>query len=302
MVQKKIKKKVKLSWQDKVYYAVVGIVVTIFMLTVLYPLIYIVSSSFSSGTAVTTGKVFLWPVDFSLKGYQEIFKNDDILIGYRNTIFYTLAGTFINVCMTLITAYPLSRKDFVGRNFFSFLFSFTMMFSGGIVPSYLLLKNLHMLNTIWSLLIPGAISVYNMLVMKTFMQTSIPTELLEAAQMDGCSDTRYFFSILLPLSKASIAVIALFYAVGHWNAYFNALMYITDRDLVPLQLVLREILVNSKMDMSMVSDPLLMEAKMGMADLLKYSLMVVSTVPILCVYPFVQKYFVQGVMIGSVKG
>lgn len=300
--KKQGKRKVKLSWQDRVYYTIVGIIVSIFMLCVLYPLIYILSSSFSSGTAVTTGKVILWPVDFSLKGYEEIFSNKDIMTGYRNTIFYTVTGTFINVCMTLITAYPLSRKDFVGRSVFSFLFSFTMMFSGGIVPSYLLLKNLHMLNTVWSLLIPGAISVYNMLVVKTFMQSSIPGELLEAAQIDGCSDTKYFFRILLPLSKASIAVIALFYAVGHWNAYFNALMYINDRNLVPLQIVLREILINNKMDTSMVTDPLLLEAKKGMADLLKYSLMVVSTLPILCVYPFVQKYFVKGVMIGSVKG
>ena len=292
----------KLCRQDKIYYAVMGVLVTIFMVLVLYPLIYIVSSSFSSGTAVTTGKVVLWPVDFSLQGYKEVFANEDILVGYRNTIFYTVVGTFINVCITLVTAYPLSRRDFAGRNFFSFLFSFTMMFGGGIVPSYLLLKDLHMLNTVWALLIPGALSVYNMLVMKSFMQNSIPTELLEAAQIDGCSDARYFFKILVPLSKASIAVIALYYAVGHWNAFFNALMYIHDRELIPLQLVLREILVSNKMDMSMVTDPELMEAKNGMADLLKYALIVVSTVPILCVYPFVQKYFVKGVMIGSVKG
>lgn len=298
----KIKKKVKLSKQDQIYYVVVEIVVTIFLLAVLYPLIYIVSSSFSSATAVSTGKVILWPVEFSLKGYKEVFSNRDVLIGYRNTIFYTVVGTIFDVSITLIAAYPLSRKDFVGRNFFSFFFSFTMMFSGGIVPSYLLLKNLHMLNTIWAMLIPGALSVYNMLVVKNFMQNSIPGELLEAAQIDGCSDTKYFFEILLPLSKASIAVIALFYAVGHWNAYFNALMYLSNRELIPLQIVLREILINSKMDSSMVTDPELLEAKLGMADLLKYSLMIVSSVPILCVYPFVQKYFVKGVMVGSVKG
>ena len=298
----KPKKKLKLCRQDRIYYAAVGIIVTVFLFAVLYPLIYIISSSFSSGTAVSTGKVILWPVDFSLEGYKSVFSNKDILVGYRNTIFYTIAGTFFDVCITLIAAYPLSRRDFVGRNFFSFFFSFTMMFSGGIVPSYLLLKDLHMLNTAWSILLPGALSVYNMLVVKTFMQTSIPPDLLEAAQIDGCSDTKYFFKILLPLSKASIAVISLFYAVGHWNSYFNALMYLNDRELIPLQLVLREILINNKMDADMVTDPALLEAKAGMADLLKYSLMVVSSVPILCIYPFVQKYFVKGVMVGSVKG
>lgn len=296
------KRKVKLGKQDRIYYMVVGIIVTAFLIAVLYPLVYIISSSFSSGTAVSTGKVILWPVDFSLEGYRSVFANKDILTGYRNTIFYTAFGTFINVCLTLVTAYPLSRKDFVGRNVLSFFFSFTMMFSGGIVPSYLLLRDLHMLNTIWALLIPGALSVYNMLVVKTFMQTSVPAELLEAAQIDGCSDAKYFFSILLPLSKASIAVVALFYAVAHWNSYFNALMYLTDRELIPLQLVLREILINNKFDAETVADPSLLEAKQGIADLLKYSLMVVSSVPILCLYPFVQKYFVKGVMIGSVKG
>lgn len=298
----KTKTKVKLGRQDRIYYTVVGILVTVFLIAVLYPLIYIVSSSFSSGNAVSTGKVILWPVDFSLEGYKSVFSNKDILIGYRNTFFYTTFGTFFNVCLTLITAYPLSRKDFVGRNVLSFFFSFTMMFSGGIVPSYLLLRDLHLINTVWALVIPGALSVYNMLVVKTFMQTSIPTDLLEAAQIDGCSDAKYFFKILLPLSKASIAVVALFYAVAHWNSYFNALMYITDRNLIPLQLVLREILINNKFDANMVTDPALLEAKQGMADLLKYSLMVVSSVPILCVYPFAQKYFVKGVMIGSVKG
>ena len=299
---KKRENKVKVCRQDRIYYAVVGIVVTVFMLMVLYPLIYIVSSSFSSGIAVSTGKVILWPVDISLEGYRSVFSNQDVMVGYRNTIFYTVVGTLVDVTITLIAAYPLSRKDFVGRNGFAFFFSFTMMFSGGIVPSYLLLKDLHMLNTVWSLLLPGALSVYNMLVVKTFMQSSIPSELLEAAQIDGCGDIKYFLKIVLPLSKASIAVIALFYAVGHWNSYFNALMYLNDRTLIPLQLVLREILISNKLDASMVTDPELLNAKLGMADLLKYSLMVVSSVPILCVYPFIQKYFVKGVMIGAVKG
>lgn len=296
------KNKVKTSREDKIYYAVSGIVVMLVLICVLYPLIYIVSASFSSGSAVLGGKVFLWPVDFSLDGYLAVFKNRDILVGYANTIFYTVVGTAFNLCMTLIAAYPLSRRDLIGRDYFAFFFSFTMMFSGGIVPNYLLMRDLHLLNTRWALIIPGAISVYNMLVVKTFMQNSIPQELLEAAQMDGCSDTKYFFKVVLPLSKASIAVITLYYMVAHWNSYFNALMYLDDRSMIPLQLVLREILVNNTINSDMFMDPELMEAKQGVAELLKYSLIIVSSLPILCVYPFVQKYFVKGVMVGSVKG
>lgn len=294
--------KVKVCKEDRVYYAISGIILTLILLAVLYPLIYIVSGSFSSGNAVTTGKVFLWPVEFSLEGYRAVFANKDVITGYLNTILYTVCGTFFNVCMTLIAAYPLSRKDLPGRNFFAFFFSFTMMFSGGMIPSYLLMKDLHLLNTRWAIIIPGAISVYNMLVVKTFIQSSIPGELLEAAQMDGCSDARYFFKMVLPLSKASIAVITLYYAVGHWNSYFNALIYLEDRSLIPLQIVLREILINNKIDADMILDPELMQAKQGISELLKYSLIIVSSLPIICIYPFVQKHFVKGVMVGSVKG
>ena len=241
-------------------------------------------------------------MDFSLEGYKAVFSNDDIITGYMNTIFYTVCGTFVNVCVTVIAAYPLSRKDLVGQNFFAFLFSFTMLFSGGMIPNYLLMKDLHLLNTRWVMIIPGALSVYNMLVVKTFFQSSIPGELLEAAQIDGCSDAKYFFKILLPLSKASIAVITLYYAVSHWNSYFNALMYLDDRTKIPLQLVLREILVSNKISGEMIYDQELLEAKQNLSELLKYSLIVVSSLPIICVYPFVQKYFVKGVMVGSVKG
>lgn len=294
--------KVKLCKEDRIFYAVSGLITALLLIIVLYPLIYVVSSSFSSGDAVSNGRVILWPVEFSVEGYKAVLENDDIVTGYINTIFYTVVGTFINICMTVITAYPLSRRDLPGQSFFAFFFSLTMMFSGGMIPNYLLVKNLHMLDTRWSLVIPGALSVYNMLVVKNFFQSSVPGELLEASRIDGCSDTQYFMRILLPLSKASIAVVTLYYAVGHWNSYFNALMYINDRSLIPLQLVLREILVSNKMAGDMVFDQELMEAKQNMAELLKYSLIVVSSLPIICVYPFVQKYFVKGVMIGSVKG
>lgn len=294
--------KVKLCREDRIYYAVSGVITFLIVIFVMYPLIYVVSASFSSGSAVANAKVILWPVDFSLEAYRTVFENRDVMTGYKNTIIYTVCGTMLNVCMTLLAAYPLARKDFPGRNVFAFIFSFTMMFNGGMIPNYLLIKDLHLLNTRGAMILPGAIAVYNMLVVKTFMQSSIPGELLEATQIDGGSDTAYFFKIVLPLSKASIAVITLYYAVSHWNSYFNALMYLDDRKLIPLQLVLREILVKNQVNADMVYDVEQQAAKQNMAELLKYALIVVSSVPIMCVYPFVQKYFVKGVMIGSVKG
>jgi putative aldouronate transport system permease protein len=287
---------------DKVLYTVINIILVIFAISVTYPLIYILSSSFSSPTAVSAGRVVLWPVDFSVLGYRTVFNHKHILSGYRNTIFYTVAGTAINVAMTLICAYPLSRKDLPFRGPLMFLFVFTMYFGGGLIPTYILMTQIKFVNTIWVMLIPGALSVYNMILTRTYLQSNIPTELLEASQIDGCSDTRYFFQILLPLSKAVIAVIGLFYAVGHWNAYFSAMIYLNDIELQPLQIILRNILVANQIQTNEMVDADTYVRKQGMADLLKFSLIVVSTVPILCVYPFIQKYFVKGIMIGSIKG
>lgn len=294
--------KIKRSGSDKIFDGIVLVLLTLLLIMVLYPLIYIVSASFSSASAVSTGKVILLPVDFSLEGYKAVFENKDIWLGYKNTIIYTVCGTFINVSVTLMAAYPLSRKDLKGKGFFTFFFTFTMLFGGGMIPNYILIRDLHLMNTRWAILLPGALSVYNMIVARTFIQGNIPNELLEASQLDGCSDTKYFFKIILPLSKAVIAVLVLFYGVGHWNAYFNAFLYLNDKALYPLQTFLREILVNNTIDMNSFADPSLMEAKQGLADLLKYSLIIVASAPVLCVYPFAQKYFVKGVMIGSVKG
>ena len=296
-------RKIQLSKTDKIFQIVILVIVSLIFLSVLYPIIYVISASFSSPNAVTTGRVILWPVDFSLDGYKAVFENKDVLLGYRNTIFYTVVGTLINVILTLIAAYPLSRRDFVGRRVLSFVFTFTMIFSGGMIPSYLLMRDLNLLNTIWAVLLPGALSVYNMQVTRTFISGNIPYELLEASQIDGCSDAQYFFKFVLPLSKPVIAVIVLFYAVAHWNAYFNAFLYLNDRELYPLQLFLREILINNKIDTTVTDiDIELLEAKQGLADLLKYSLIIVSSLPIMCLYPFIQKYFIKGIMIGSVKG
>lgn len=286
---------------DRLFYAGCYLITALFMLAVLYPLVYILSASFSSADAITSGRMWLYPVDFSLVGYRYILKYDAIWLGYRNTLFYTFAGTLINVAMTMTCAYGLSRRGMRGRRFFTMLFTFTMIFSGGMIPNYLLMKDLRLLNTVWCMLLPGAISAYNLIVAKTFIENSIPGDLLEAARIDGCSDVRFFFSIVLPLSKAILAVLLLMYAAAHWNAYFNAFLYLTDKKLYPLQIFLRQILVQSNMSADML-DPEAMAQMQTLQQILKYAVIVVSTAPMLCLYPFVQKYFRQGVMIGSIKG
>ena len=292
----------RISSGDRRFYTIVHIILIFLAMIVLYPLLYILASSFSSASAVSQGKVFIWPVDFSLAGYKRVFEYERVWVGYRNTIFYTIVGTVVNVAMTLICAYPLARKGLPHKGLFSFLFTFTMMFGGGLIPTYLVVRSLGMVNTIWAMIIPGALSVYQMIIVRTFIMNTIPDELLESAKLDGCDDFRFFFQFVLPLSMAVIAVIALQYAVGHWNNYFTAMIYLNNDRLYPLQVFLREILIMSQMDASDFVDEETAVAIQGMADLIKYSLIVVSTVPILCAYPFLQKYFVKGVMIGSLKG
>ncbi|QMV41882.1 carbohydrate ABC transporter permease [Cohnella cholangitidis] len=290
------------SGSDRAFNIANYILLSITLIVVLYPLIYVVSASFSSSYAVLSGKVWLWPVDPSLDGYKAVFKNKNILTGFQNTIFYTLAGTLINVIMTIMAAYPMSRGDFRGRNAFMLLFVFTMMFSGGLIPTYFVVKDLHLIDTVWAMLIPTALSVWNVIIMRTYFQTTIPHELLEASQLDGCNDFRFLLRIVIPLSGPIIAVIALFYAVGHWNQYFNAMIYLKDPHLYPLQLILRDILVQNEVKIDMLGDVKSAAARQGLRELLKYSLIVVSSVPLLLIYPFVQKFFVKGVMIGSIKG
>lgn len=294
-------KKMRTSLNNRIYFTIVVIVLCMMTTAVLYPLIYILSASFSSPSAVSAGKVILLPVDFSLEGYKAVFRYSDVWIGYRNTLLYTAAGTGINVTLTMCAGYGLSRKGLPGRRFLTFLFTFTMIFSGGLVPTYLVMSKLDLVNTPFAMILPGAVNITNMILARTFI-ASIPGELEEAARVDGCSYAKYFVRIVLPLSKAIIAVLALYYAVGHWNAYFNALIYLSDRKLYPLQIFLREILVLNSISNDALIDPEMEEKMRGMADLLKYALIVVSTVPILCAYPFAQKYFTKGVMVGSLKG
>ena len=273
-------------------------------LIVFYPLLYIVVSSFSSPEAVIAGKVWLYPVEPTFRAYTTIFKDSAIVTGYLNSLFYTVSGTIINVIITIMAAYPLSRKDLAGKNIIMFLFTFTMFFSGGMIPTYLVVKDLKLINTVWAMLIPSALSVWNVIITKTFFQTNIPNELLESAQIDGCTNMKFILKIVLPLSAPIIAVITLFYGVGNWNAYFNALLYLKSSSLYPLQIVLRNILILNQVDPKMFSGLSLeaQQSKQYISILLKFALVVVSSLPVLIAYPFVQKHFVKGIMLGSIKG
>jgi len=269
---------------------------------VLYPLIYVVSASFSDPSAVTAGRVKLLPVDFTFSGYLKVFEHPRILTGIGNSFFYTIVGSIINVVMTMIAAYPLSRRDLPGRRFLIAFFFFPMIFQGGLIPFFLVVRDLGLLDTRWALIIPVAISVWNLMIAISFLRSSIPDELLEAAQMDGCSDFRFFISVVLPLSKPIIAVLFLFYAVWHWNQYFFALIFISSEELVPLQLVMRDILVNNELDLSMLTDIQSQAAQMQIKEQLKFAVIVIASLPVMLIYPLVQRYFVEGITLGAVKG
>jgi putative aldouronate transport system permease protein len=288
--------------EDRVFNAVNYALLGAYLLVVLYPLIYIVSASFSSPAAVTSGEVRLWPVEPTPIAYTTIFKDPAIVRGFLNSIFYAVVGTSVNVVLTLLAAYPLSRKDLYGRGWIMFAFLSTTLFSGGLIPTYLVVRDLGLLNTRWALILPTALSVWNVIITRTYFQTAIPDELLDAATIDGASDFRFLRDVVLPLSGPIIGVNALFYTVSHWNAYFDALIYLSDESLYPLQLVLRDILVQNQTNLRMTGDLQNMLARQNLADLLKYALIVVATVPLLLVYPFVQKHFVKGALIGSLKG
>ena len=301
----RLKKKnglIQMPLEDKVLNTIVWILMILLTIVVMYPLIFILSSSFSSGSAVTAGKVLLWPVEFTLQGYKLTFAYKQIWISYRNTIFYTVVGTVFNVFLTTLAAYPLSRKGFQGRSFYMTLFMITMFFSGGLIPTYVLMSKLKLTNTPWIMILMHGITVYNMIVMRTFFQNSIPNDLFDAARIDGITDIGYLMKIVLPLSKAVFAVIVLYYAVAHWNSYFTGMMYLRDMDLKPLQVVLKDILSTARVDLSQIEDAELLAAMRGAADLMKYSMVVVASAPILIAYQFVRKFFERGVMLGSVKG
>lgn len=286
---------------DRLFHAAVLILAGLCMVVILYPLWFVVIASISNSDMVNQGKVVFWPVDIRFYGFQQIFQDSRIWVGYRNTIYYVLLGTILNLVVTMPAAYALSRPDFKARNPVMMYFVFTMYFSGGLVPTYMLVNNLKLINTPWILLVMVLINTYNLIIARTFIQNTIPQDLYESATLDGANHFRIFWSIVLPLSKAIISVEILYYAVFHWNDYFNALIYTSSPEVQPLQMVLRRILLQNEAFAS-GNGGVQGGYAQSSADQVKYAVIIVSTVPILCVYPFVQKYFEKGVMIGAVKG
>lgn len=285
---------------DRLFHALVLVFCAVIFLIIAYPLYFVIIASVSNPTQVSTGEVTIWPKGFSLQGYDLVFSYTKLWTGYRNTIFYTIVGTLVNLAVTLPAAYVASRKEFMPRRLVMFIFVFTMYFSGGLIPTFLLIKSLGLYNTPWVFIVPFSLNVYNFIITRSFFENSLSESMHEAAVLDGCTDFRYFISIVLPLSKAIISVIMLYYAVGHWNDYFSGLIYIRNENLQPLQLVLREILL--------IADSSSLTATSGYSNALmyveamRYGVIIVSSLPLLILYPFVQKYFEKGVMLGAVKG
>lgn len=294
-------RKIHTNRSDVAFNIIVYAFSALLLLMILYPIYFIIVASFSDPAAVSTGKVWLAPVGFTLDGYSALLEHDQLWAGYRNTIVYTLLGTAFGLFVNIAAAYPLSRKDLVFRGPLMALFVIPMFFSGGLIPIFLTVKQFGLYNNFWVLIVPFAVSSYNVIVARTFFEGNIPSDMLDAAQIDGCGNLRFFFVIVLPLSKAIISVLALWIAVGHWNSYFNALIYLRDDSLMPLQIILRNILITNQMQSSMGTGEHVQIA-MRKASLMRYSSIIVSTVPIMCFYPFVQKHFNQGVMVGAVKG
>jgi putative aldouronate transport system permease protein len=275
---------------------------TICMLLILYPLYFVFIASFSDPNLFYSGEIWLFPKGLTLDGYERIFADSTIWIGYGNSLLYAVVGTAISVSITLMAAYPLARKDLIGRGPIMWFFMFTMFFGGGLIPTYLLIKDLNMINTIWALVVPGAAGVFNIIIVRTFFQSTIPDEMREAAFIDGCSNTKFFLGMVLPLSKPIIAVMVLYHVVGFWNGFFDAMIYLNEESKFPLQLVLRNILVQNQVNSNMMIDVESYAAKLRVTELIKYGVIIIASLPLLILYPFLQRYFVKGVMIGSIKG
>ena len=298
----KKKKSSRVAPSDKIFYAIVYTIITLITIGVLYPVVYVLSASFSSGPAVTAGRVILWPVDLSVDGYELVMQNRMVYVGYMNTLFYVFTETTINTIMTVMLAYALSRRDFSGKKFFDLYCIIVMFVGGGLIPTYVLVANLGLTNTRMGIIILGCVSLSNMVLVRTYFQSSIPGELLDSARLDGASDVYYLMNIAIPLAKPVLSVIILYSVVGSWNSYMTPLLYLRSRELYPLQLVLRSILVTTKVNAGDYVDGSIMEKMQNAADSMKYALIVVSTVPMLVFYPFVQKFFEKGVMVGALKG
>ncbi len=292
----------RLDHRDRIFLCIVYGIVILLSLMILYPLWFVVIASISSPDLVASGQVLFLPKQITMEGYKYIFRDTRIWTGYYNTVRYTLAGTLIALFITVPAGYALSRTDMAGRGIVMKLLIVTKYFSGGLIPTYLVVKGLHLVNTPYVLMILGSFNVFNLILCRTFFVNTMPMELQEAAEIDGCSITQYFFRVVIPLSKAILAIMVLYYAVGHWNSFFNGLIYVTDNKLYPLQLILRDILITGQSVDPTTLDPESLELMRQIARTIKYGVIIVSSLPVLVLYPFVQKYFVKGVMIGSVKG
>ena len=291
------------SIDDKIFDIIIGTALTGFLVFVTYPLIYILSASISAPDVVNSGEMWLFPKDVTFEGFKAVFQNEKIWIGYANSTIYTIVGTGISIVLTMLTAYALSRPNFPGKTLITFFFTFTMFFNGGLIPTYLLIESLGMYNTIWAIVIPGALGMWNIVISRTYIQTSIPEDILEAANIDGCSQGRIFVNIVLPLSIPIIIVIGLFQGVAIWNSWFSGMIYLGDSAKYPLQLILREILIlNQTADTSNVLDATTLAEQMEVANLIKYAVMIVASLPTIIIYPFLQKHFEKGMTVGAIKG
>ena len=298
-----------LSRQDRILNGILYAVLSVILAAVAYPLFFVLIASISDPVLVNTGKVWIIPRGLTMDGYARIVQHEDLLRGYRNSLAYASLGTLLNLGLTLTAAYALSRRDLPGRNGIMLYLTFTMFFSGGLIPTFLLIRDLGLYNSFWIMILPAggsalhlAVSVFNIIIARTFFMNTIPQELLDAAVMDGCSDLRFFRSVVLPLSGAIVAVLMVFYAVGHWNGFFHGLIYLRERERFPLQLILRDILIQNTFTEELEIDDENALAAMMLAESIKYGMIIVASVPVLILYPFVQKHYVRGVMIGAIKG
>ena len=298
---KKKSRFMRYSFQDKALLLTGYILLAIFVVAILVPMLYIVVASFMDPVTLQNKGITFDLEKWTLTAYERVISNKQIWVGFRNAVIYSVTFAFVSVVVTLLAAYPMSRTDFKGRGFFNLLFMITMFFGGGLIPTYLLISSLGLLDSMWAIILPGAFSVWNMIIARTYYQ-GIPAELKEAASVDGASEITYFFRILLPVCTPVIAVLALWQFVGMWNSYFDAMIYLNDVNKQPLQLVLRSILIQNQPESGMISDMQSTAARAQLAELLKYATIIISSLPLLVMYPFFQKYFDSGIMAGSVKG
>lgn len=291
------------SRQDKIFDFFNILLMGVILLVILYPLYFVIIASISDPMAVSRGETFLLPKSIGFAGYEEIMKNKTLWSGYRNTVFYTMFGVMINIALTMTAAYALSERALPFRRLINALIIFTMLFDGGMIPRFMIVRSIGIYNTVWAMLLPRAVWVFCIMIARTFIEQTIPHELYEAASAEGCTFARYFFSVVIPLSPALISILVLYYGVGHWNSYFDAMLYMENRDLYPLQLILREILITNQTATQVAMDsPEVINEMLRKSESIKYAVVIVSSLPVLVLYPFLQKYFVKGIMIGAIKG